>query len=389
MNPHHPWLILLLAGALVGTPVAASAYPNVAPNACAWHTVVSSNPMPNANALNAVTAISAKDAWAGGYYRDASNNDQPLFEHWNGTKWSIVPSPNPGYSFIYGMTAISSNDVWAVGSVYDSVHGAYQNLTMHWDGSAWTSIGVPSLGYVNNFLYGVSGTSVSDVWVVGTYAKSSSVRGTVIGHWNNSGGWVLGQGPVKGSADNALVSVAAISPKNAWAAGAYNSGSHFQTLAEHWTGTKWAVVSTPDVNANDNPLNAIAAVSAKDVWGLGDFYTGSVFNTLAEHWNGTSWSIVPSPNAGSASTALFGAAAIKSTDVWAVGDYTKSGFARTYTMNWNGAAWATVSSPNVGPYDSFLSAVAKIPGTTDVWAVGGTSNADHSNHLTLIEKFHC
>jgi len=389
MKLHDLWLVALFAGALLATPVAASAFPFFESNACAWHTVASPNPMPNNNDLLAVTAVSSKDAWAGGYYRDASNNDHPLFEHWNGMKWSIVASPNPGYSFIYGLNAISSNDVWAVGSVYDSAHAAFQNLTMHWNGSAWTQIGVPSLGFVNNFLYSVSGTSVSSVFTVGTFAKSSTVRGTVVGSWNNAGGsWVLGPGPVKGAADNAIVSVVAITPKNAWAVGEYTSG-RFRTLAEHWTGTKWVIVSTPNMNANDNPLNSVTAASANDVWAVGDDYTGSVFDTLALHWNGTAWSIVASPSAQSASTVLFSTSAIKSTDVWAVGQYTKGTFAKTFTMNWNGSAWSTVVSPNVGPNDSFLNAVTRIPGTTNAWAVGGTSNSDHSNHQTLIEEFHC
>lgn len=390
MNTHRFWSGLVIAGAIIVLPIAAAAAsPSLSPSACVWKKVTSPNPMPDVNDLLSVAAISANDAWAAGYYRNASNNDQPLFEHWNGHAWSIVPSPNPGYSFIYGIAAIATNDVWAVGAVYDSAHGVFANLTEHWDGSSWSSIAVPDLGYVNNFLYGVAATSTSDVWAVGTYAKSSSVRGTVIAHWNKAGGsWVLAAGPFKGSGDNALVAIAAITPKNAWAVGAYTA-SHFQTLTEHWTGKKWKIVASPDVNANGNPLNAIAAVGANDVWALGDFYTGTVFNTLAEHWNGTAWSIVPSPNAGSNSTALFGATAVSTSDVWAVGDSQNGAYAQTYTMDWNGSAWATVPGPNVSPYDSFLNSAARVPGTNDVWAVGGTSNSDHSNHQTLIEKFHC
>src|SRR5215469_8327574 len=37
--------------------------------------------------------------------------------HWDGTQWSIVPSPNPGafINELSGVAAISANDVWAVG----------------------------------------------------------------------------------------------------------------------------------------------------------------------------------------------------------------------------------------------------------------------------------
>jgi hypothetical protein len=36
-----------------------------------------------------------------------------------------------------------------------------------------------------------------------------------------------------------------------------------------------------------------------------------------------------------------------------------------------------------------LNATAKIPGSTNVWAVGASFNPDNTPHLTLIEKFHC
>ena len=44
-------------------------------------------------ALEAVTAISAKNAWAVGYiYNSNSNTYQTLIEHWHGNRWSIVAS---------------------------------------------------------------------------------------------------------------------------------------------------------------------------------------------------------------------------------------------------------------------------------------------------------
>jgi len=67
-------------------------------------------PSPNAGlalSLTGVTALSASDIWAVGYSHSSSGVEQTLTEHWNGTTWSLVPSPtNPG--------AVSS-DVWAVG----------------------------------------------------------------------------------------------------------------------------------------------------------------------------------------------------------------------------------------------------------------------------------
>src|SRR5437764_621866 len=54
----------------------------------------------------------------------------------------------------------------------------------------------------------------------------------------------------------------------------------------------WSVVSSPNVGTSSNVLNGVAVVSANDVWAVG-YYSGG---TLIEHWDGTSWSVVPSPN---------------------------------------------------------------------------------------------
>ena len=51
------------------------------------------------NSLAAIAARSANDVWAVGYYDDITGAiplRRTLVEHWNGTAWSVVASPNPG-----------------------------------------------------------------------------------------------------------------------------------------------------------------------------------------------------------------------------------------------------------------------------------------------------
>ena len=62
----------------------------------------------------------------------------------------------------------------------------------------------------------------------------------------------------------------------------------------------------------------MAAVSASDVWAAGYTFNGSSIQTLVEHWNGTSWQVVKSPNVGT-SPAFSGVAAVSANDVWSVG----------------------------------------------------------------------
>jgi hypothetical protein len=58
-------------------------------------------------------------------------------------------------------------------------------------------------------------------------------------------------------------------------------------LVEHWDGTSWSQVGSPDPNPNlSRNLRAIAAISASDIWAAG--------TVGIENWNGTSWSLVSS-----------------------------------------------------------------------------------------------
>jgi hypothetical protein len=88
-----------------------------------------------------------------------------------GPDWTTVPSPNPGaYSnSLNGVAAVSSTDVWAVGYSYDYYGGGSDSLIEHWDGTAWTTVPSPNPGTALNYLNGVAAVSSNDVWAVGYY----------------------------------------------------------------------------------------------------------------------------------------------------------------------------------------------------------------------------
>ena len=54
-----------------------------------------------------------------------------------------------------------------------------------------------------------------------------------------------------------------------------------------------AWVETPEPNAG--ALFSVAALTDSDVWAVGFGY-GSPALTLTQHWDGSAWSVVPSPN---------------------------------------------------------------------------------------------
>src|SRR5438046_2216605 len=64
----------------------------------------------------------------------------------------------------------------------------------------------------------------------------------------------------------------------------------------------WSVVSSPNPDTLSNVLKAVAVVTANNVWAVG----GQQGHTLVEHWDGTSWSVVPSPDVSPCCNTLYG-----------------------------------------------------------------------------------
>jgi hypothetical protein len=69
--------------------------------------------------------------------------------------------------------------------------------------------------------------------------------------------------------------VAATSGRNAWAVGSYGSGPSTRVLIEHWNGTTWQQVPSPD-NAGTSSLYGVAATSATNPWAVGQTSTGKI-----------------------------------------------------------------------------------------------------------------
>jgi len=352
---------------------------------CQWSVVPSPNGSSSSN-LSAVAAVSANDVWAVGSSGNQRSGAQTLIEHWNGSSWSVVTSPNPGsiYNTLYGVTVISAANVWAVG-YYVNTTGVTQTLIEHWNGTSWSVVKSPSPATGNNELFSVSAASASSIWTVGFLTNNTSqtpVDQTLIEHWNGSS-WSVMKSPNPGSSSDHLNGVAAVSTSDVWAVGNGKTSSG-KTLIEHWNGSSWSVVTSPSPGSGGD-LRAVAAVSAGNVWAVG-YYSpnSSSIQTLVERWNGTSWQVVKSANIGTSPT-FSAVAAVSAHDIWAVGSYhnpNSNEFFQTLTEHWNGTKWSIVKSPSPSSFSTQLLGVAAVS-ATNVWAVGVAD----SN--TLTEHYHC
>jgi len=358
----------------------------IAGSACGkWRVVKSPDGPSNNNQLYGVSASTASNVWAVGSYASANGPFKTLTERWNGSAWSFVPSANLGAEdALGGVAAISPTDVWAVGDFMPQLTSPQTAFIEHWNGHKWSVVPSPRPGQLSG-LSSVRAVSANDVWAVGFYYNNAGNSQTMIEHWNGKK-WRIVPSPSPGLTDNGLGGLTIVSAKDIWAAGAQSSDQQntLQTLIERWDGKQWTVVPSPNPGSPYNFLGRMSTVSANDIWAVGG-YSGRLFvdRTLAEHWDGNSWKVVPTPDVGSLGNVLSDVSALAGTDVWAVGSYyITPELTRTLIQRWDGKHWSVVPSPNPSKEFNQLASITNV--SKIVWSVGyfGTSNVAH----TLVES---
>jgi hypothetical protein len=266
-----------------------------------------------------------------------------VIERWDGSKWSLFPGPKFGKkdrADVFAMTSSSANDVWAIGSLVNLGTGSVSPLFEHWNGTAWTATTGESS---NEFLFGASADAANDAWAVG-----------------------------------------------------FNGSDNIETSAMHWDGTNWKRVATPNVGEGTNKLNAVLALAPNDVWAVGFSTTvappkEAAKLTLIEHFDGTKWAVVPSPNVGpnsaNQSNRLLGLTANSANDIWAFGSYFAadgSGHQMTLLLHWDGTSWTIAPSPSPSkggfPCDLLWAGVVSSP--RDMWILGSVHDGSLAIHMT-------
>ncbi len=203
-------------------------------NGTTW-TVVPSPNRPTvhpSDELISASCVSAQACTAVGW--GGSKGNKTLIESWNGTKWSIVPSPNGpagGVSHLTGVSCLSASVCMAVGSATGPTRIA--TLIESWNGTAWSIVPSPNAGpaSVANSLQGVSCISVRDCTAVGYFdyvLQGRFTYRTLIESWNGAA-WAVVRSPNKvlGISGNFLEGVSCASATMCAAVGNYGSvGGH-------------------------------------------------------------------------------------------------------------------------------------------------------------------
>jgi hypothetical protein len=155
----------------------------------AWSIVTSANTSANEeNVFWGVACTSTSNCWAVGSHGAGSGTGQPLIEQWNGNSWSIVTSPEPtndpqfNYNFLRSVTCRSTSNCWTVG--YSFSDHAYRTLTEHWNGTAWEIIESPNTSATQyNYLFGITCVSAFDCRATGYSTNDAGVLQTLTEHY--------------------------------------------------------------------------------------------------------------------------------------------------------------------------------------------------------------
>jgi len=371
---------LLVLAAAVTVPVLAGVAPAYA---ASWQIVASPNSTSN-DTLAGVTAFSPSNVWAVGYTTNLSTVQGSLIEHYNGSSWSIVPSPNAvagRANDLFSVAGTAPSDIWSVG-FYQSSRAHTHPLVEHYNGSSWSLVSAPQPAQMDGFA-DVAPVTTTNVWAVGGGNTGTGITPPLVEHYDGSAWTVV---PTSLTGPGWLNSIAAISASNIWAVGnipAAGALSH-TGLVMHYDGSGWTQVTVPAPTASaDWQLTDVTATSASDVWavGYGTSSSGSR-QAIVEHYNGTSWSVTNIPQLSSGDS--FGAvAAISPGNVWAIGTTSVNGQSAVLVEHFDGTSWSSQPAPSQSGFTLGFNSLVSPGNNGTLWAVGGKYPTGTTNFQTV------
>jgi hypothetical protein len=245
-------------------------------NGSSWSSVT----VPAASRLNGVAALSPNNAWAVG---KQGRFGPAAIVHWDGVAWTSVPIPHPtpagsglGENLLT-VSARTASDIWAIGNYSSATGGPSPTFALHYDGTTWSLVPTPGSGdpQTTFLLNSVSASGVNDAWAVGQrVAAGGTPVATLIEHWNGTA-WSVVNSPSIGVFPK-LNGVSARAGNDVWAVGSspLAAGGFDQAATLHWNGSTWSTVPTPAVT-DYSQLSAVAArPGVASIWGVGTSRNG-------------------------------------------------------------------------------------------------------------------
>jgi hypothetical protein len=332
--------------------------------------------------LSGVSAVAPDDVWAVGVTVPSSGPARTLVERWRDAAWHSVPSPDrrPGGSFLNAVVALSASNAWAVGQSR-SPGRPTRTLVLHWDGRRWAIVASPNAGSGDNSLVSVAAASSRDVWAAG-YSTAGPVFRALVEHWNGAR-WTQERLPRLAGAGNALNAIDAASPGVVWAVGgSAKPRGPTQPLVLRLAGKKWLAVAAP-ASMHSATLVGVAAWDGTGAWVVGSTRSGGGDRSFGLRTDGQGWRVVPSVPTAALSVDLNAAWAAAPRDVWAVGSSFDGRWFRPLVEHAARGRLSSVRVPRLPGYDARLMAVDGLA-AGEIWAVGNASRSGGHQRILIL-----
>jgi hypothetical protein len=245
---------------------------------------------PATNFLNGVAGTSAEDVWAVGWSRHPRGTPTFLIEHFDGTDWSIVPTPVFGLGdYLEDVAVYRRNSAWAVGSAYNPAEFRQVPVALRWDGVRWTGSLIPRDPECTG------GSSFTDV----SYAPFAEIAYAVgycqgqdrsfVMRWQN-GQWRLL--PLRLPQPSQLHGVHVRRWNDVWIVGWTRKEGRDLNLAYHFDGVRWTQFDVPATGHSQ--LSSVVASAPDRAWavGIGDSPQPPFAGPKAFMFDGTEWTEV-------------------------------------------------------------------------------------------------
>jgi hypothetical protein len=355
------------------------------------------------NELNAVSCTGTTDCVAVGN----TSVDSPSFERsplalgWDGTSWTpqAIPMPDGTSSVILrGVSCVSDSSCMAVGdeTATDPAGDSTElTLTESWDGTSWTILPSPNEPWVSgsynaNTLSAVSCSAANACTAVGdfllqSHSEPATSDSPLVERWNGSR-WKLQTTPALGT-DGVLRGVACTAAAACLAVGSDDAGGG-EPLAESWSGGAWVQLDT-DLPAAFGPggLQAVSCTATRKCTAVGQSYPSNGSAPLADRWNGTSWTAqAPPPLPGDLNPRLDAVSCPSTTSCTATGTDDAAdapGADRVLGERWNGTKWTAFAGASPGT--AFTQPFGISCATTLACEVVGQASSDDETTGTLAE----
>jgi hypothetical protein len=351
------------------------------------------SPANKGNYVRGVSCTSVSSCVAVGRYSPTFGLSAGLAEVWNGEKWSVQHTADVLNPELRGVSCTGPSVCMAVGTRLGGEGGV--TLAERWTGGEWYVVSTPNPanGYGIELL-GISCVSGASCVAVGSYYdEATEVNMPLAEAWNGTS-WELMTVPTPSGAQWSRFSgVSCVSVSSCTAVGEYttDSESHsFDTLIEHWNGTKWEIESSPNpAGAKSSELWSVSCASTSMCTAVGEYTNSSnVISTLSEVFNGSKWEVKPTYTpSGAERSKLYGVSCGSVEACVAVGEYkAANGEVLTLAERWNGKEWGTQSSyaPTSAKYSELWS-VSCISAT--VCMAGGDYDSSTGTLFSLDESY--